>query len=944
MNLDEAWNILDSQGIVALGVPKDDNVDNATLLTQLSARALDAYHRTKHLRQMDTAIRLSRTAMTLTPQDDPQWYFYVANYGGQLAERYERTRKDEDLEACITVLRPAVDAVPSNSLAVPGLLTNYGTMLGFLYDKSGELRHLEEAISLYRRAADALSANDPARVPVMQNLGVRLNTLSQVTGMQVYLQEGINITRQALEILPSHLDPLWAPAARALSALLFTSFQRTHSSNIAYLDESIDLLRRAIASTLVDHPNLAEMTYNLGAFLASRHKINNRIADLDEAVDVTRKALEIMPPDHADRGRILANLGAMIALQDRQRRVVGDGGIAGPDATVALIRQALAIIPDHHPDKDSMAYNLGVSLVLRRKANNLLADVDEATDCFLRLWNSVTTPPLLRLRAATNSMDHLVLQSKRDLAIQLGKDAISLLPVVNTKMLSHQDQQYVVSVFTMLASRLCSLLLDAGETEDALKYLEQGRAVILGHLIDSRSDISSLAQNSPDLARRYERLRDEVNTPLRGGRHGVPETHQIDQRRQIISDLEKHIEHIRTVPGHHDFLMGPTLAEMQACMKEGAKVVVNISLIWSDAIIITPTTVRVLQLTEMLRSDTRSWAQKDWNCSRRQRGQTNKEYIRYLAWLWTSCVEPVLAIVQSLQIPPANKPPRVWWIGCGEASFLPFHAAGIHRKGSEQTAYHQSISSYAPSIKALSHAEKRAEAMPDTHGSLLVVTMPTTPGLEGQKTPRPLNGVVDEKNHILDAVKGHLHTTYLKRPSVNDVIEALPECSIAHFACHGSSDAVDPSNSGLILQKPSTKLREEVSGDRLDTNTAAVQDRLTVGRILQVNLQGARLAYLSACSTAQNEAEKLADEVIHVVSGFQIAGFPHVVGCLWPSNDDICVEIAVGFYTRLLSDVQPGGKWADERVAVALREAVMEVREREMGAPLDWAPYVHYGP
>ncbi len=46
------------------------------------------------------------------------------------------------------------------------------------------------------------------------------------------------------------------------------------------------------------------------------------------------------------------------------------------------------------------------------------------------------------------------------------------------------------------------------------------------------------------------------------------------------------------------------------------------------------------------------------------------------------------------------------------------------------------------------------------------------------------------------------------------------------------------------------------------------QDRLTVKRISEMNLRYARLAYLSACSTAQNKAEQLSDEALHVVSGF----------------------------------------------------------------------------
>ncbi|KAB5513629.1 CHAT domain-containing protein, partial [Coniochaeta sp. 2T2.1] len=115
-------------------------------------------------------------------------------------------------------------------------------------------------------------------------------------------------------------------------------------------------------------------------------------------------------------------------------------------------------------------------------------------------------------------------------------------------------------------------------------------------------------------------------------------------------------------------------------------------------------------------------------------------------------------------------------------------------------------------------------------------------------------------------------------PSVEQAVGSLKSCCVAHFACHGYTDYRDPSNSGLILQSYEAGV--------------AVQDRLTVQRVSELSLAGARLAYLSACSTAETKAEQLADEVIHVVSGFQVAGFPHVVGCLWPSIDRVCVEVA----------------------------------------------------
>lgn len=78
--------------------------------------------------------------------------------------------------------------------------------------------------------------------------------------------------------------------------------------------------------------------------------------------------------------------------------------------------------------------------------------------------------------------------------------------------------------------------------------------------------------------------------------------------------------------------------------------------------------------------------------------------------------------------------PRVWWIGSGLASSMPFHAAGFHPDlncaDSNDNAYSMAISSYVPSIKAVAHARSRARRAERTRGSLLIATMPTTPGFQ----------------------------------------------------------------------------------------------------------------------------------------------------------------------------------------------------------------------
>lgn len=173
--------------------------------------------------------------------------------------------------------------------------------------------------------------------------------------------------------------------------------------------------------------------------------------------------------------------------------------------------------------------------------------------------------------------------------------------------------------------------------------------------------------------------------------------------------------------------------------------------------------------------------------------------------------------------------PRIWWIGTGLGSSMPFHAAGVHSPGSTENAFSKAVSSYTPSIKTLGYAHRRVRITESTQVSLLIATMPTTPvdALHPDAgKPCDLPGVVIETKHVTELVEGKIPVQSLNSPSVAQVIDKMRDCSLAHFACHGSTDLADPSNSGLILQ------RQDDQGLK--------QDRLTVRRVSELSLAGAR--------------------------------------------------------------------------------------------------------
>jgi CHAT domain-containing protein len=117
--------------------------------------------------------------------------------------------------------------------------------------------------------------------------------------------------------------------------------------------------------------------------------------------------------------------------------------------------------------------------------------------------------------------------------------------------------------------------------------------------------------------------------------------------------------------------------------------------------------------------------------------------------------------------------------------------------------------------------------------------------------------------------------------------------------------------------------------------------------LARINHDKAQLAYLSACSTAENSSEDLLDDVIHIASAFQLIGFLHVVGILWEVRDIAAVAVSRLFYEELSRRVVAGENLSTS-VAQALHEALnnIEVTKRvsRSNDVLSWVPFIHMGP
>jgi len=163
---------------------------------------------------------------------------------------------------------------------------------------------------------------------------------------------------------------------------------------------------------------------------------------------------------------------------------------------------------------------------------------------------------------------------------------------------------------------------------------------------------------------------------------------------------------------------------------------------------------------------------------------------------------------------------------------------------------------------------------------------------------------VNEVNTIrnIQQQTSRLHLTHLddRDATVPAVLKNVAECSWIHLACHGTQDAVNPTDSAFNL----------------------TDDQLTLKEIIKQSFSHTELAFLSACQTAMGDSE-LPEEAIHLAASMLIARYGSVVATMWSIQDNDAPIVAEKFYEHLIKDA--GGD--SGRAAYALHKAVAHLAE-----------------
>ncbi|KAL4736392.1 CHAT domain-containing protein [Aspergillus similis] len=814
----------------------------------------------------------------------PEWAEFLNELGLKLYDQYLQNDILSDLQEAITLTRGAIHLTPEDDSDHPKYLNNLGNLLGDRYIRTGSVADLEEAIDVGQKAINAIPKDHPNRPKYLNNLGNQLNDRYLITGVLADLEEAIQVGWEAIRLTPE--DHPHRPALfNNLGNRLGDKYFRTNT--LDDLNEAIHVKQEAVNVTPEGHPDRAGRLNNLAIELSARYLRTFDPADIENAIEAGREAIRITPPGHADLPMYLHSLGNSL-----------DYSGWDPEEAVRVGREAVKVTPEDHPDRPMALNSLGKRLGERHSRTGELADLEEAISCHQSALCQLNASTIHRIVAGRAVIRLCAIRNEWQRALTAVEIAIDLIPKLTLRSLEIPDKQYMLGQVVGFASDAAAVALNSEKGPAvALGYLEQGRALLATSLEEMRTDILDLQEKYPLLAEKFVCLRDTLELPINNTTFSAEEDSQsfdqahADERHKAASDLDKLINEIRRQPGFNDFLLPPNTVDMQAAAKRGPIILINTSDYRCDAIIVEEHQITSLDLTSLNNHEIKKRAEKGDLASPDT-----------LEWLWDTIANPILQTLGFSQCPFADNWPHVWWMSTGLLTKFALHAAGRYRGGPSESVLDSVMSSYSPSVKAIIHG-RRHPSMRPTSAQALLVAMDYTPG----SSPLPF---ATEEVTMLHSLCASMGLTPIEPGRRKTDIEAhLPQCKIFHFAGHGYTDSSDPSKSYLLLENAHP---------------------LSVANLLQMNIREHLpfLAYLSACGTGQIRDERFLDESIHLITGFQLAGFRHVIGTLWEVNDEICVEMA-----RITYEGIREGDMTDDSVCRGLHNATRELRDRWLNKP-----------
>ena len=856
----------------------------------------DRYDQLGATRDLEEAIVLDREALKLHLQRHPDRSMSLNNLAVHLTSRYNQLGAMQDLDEATVLVREVLDLCPQGHPGRSTSLNNLAVNLSSRYRQLGAREDLDEAIVLVRKALDLSPRGHPDRALFLNNLADHLSSRYMQLGAMQDLDEAVFLVREALDLCPQgHLDR--SMVLNNLACYLFIRYGKL--GEMQDLDEAIVLVPEALDLRPQGHPNRSMSLNILADCLFSRYKHLGAMRDLDEAIFLVREALDLRPQGHPNRSMSVNTLAECLFSRYKQL-----GEMQDLDGAIVLGQESLYLCPQGHPNRSGSLDNLARYLFNRFTCSKQLQDKEELFSLYAQLVHVPQVVSFNDLSAArawirvAEDCQHPTILLAYETSLRLLIQHLATLPSLP------QHLAIFKSLTASLAVNAFSACLHKCAPARAVELLEQGRGVFWSQLTRLRSPLDDLIGSGPAgviLADGFTQLalliRNALNSP-------GADQHELVCRLNL--ELQRVVTNIRKLPGFSRFLLPSLFSDLQRAASGGPVIIVNASKYSCDALVVFLDRDPVHIPLQITQEGVRHLSKELHILSvRATKADVTKELAFFLRKLWDLIVSPIVDCLQTTY--PSQS--RIWWCPTAEFSVLPLHAAGPYRKG-QQNLPHFYISSYTPTLTALIRARRRDLSKSATEQKRFLAV-----GQAKATGESELFSVGAELVNIGQRVNGL--ATFMRidgeESSTSRVVEELGKNEWVHLACHGLPDRKHPFESAFALH----------------------DGHFTIQRIIGCDLKNPEFAYLSACHTTVGDEESL-DEVIHLASAMQFAGFRSVIGTMWAVDDGETNKITSTFYKHM---VDVSGRLDHTRAAFALNKTMKSVR-----VPLDQRIlYIHLG-
>ncbi|KAH0827381.1 hypothetical protein J3R83DRAFT_4034 [Lanmaoa asiatica] len=446
-------------------------------------------------------------------------------------------------------------------------------------------------------------------------------------------------------------------------------------------------------------------------------------------------------------------------------------------------------------------------------------------------------------------------------------------------ILKHFTSSIAVDAFSACLRHHCPI--------NAIELLEQGRGVFWSQLARLRSPLDAIIASGPagkKLADDFIQLALLIRNAL-----DSPGPDQHDRVCRMNVQLQEVVTGIRGLPGLSRFLLPSLFSDLQQAAREGPVIIVNASEYGCDALVVLVNQNLVHIPLSITKRDVGQLSSKLSTLTVRAKSMNvTRDLGIILRDIWDLVVSPIVGFLQTVH--PSQS--RIWWKGQQNLSDL-------------------YISSYTPTLTALIRARRHNPSNSATRSKHFIAI-----GQANAIGESELVSVRAELANIGNFVHGLATFTCIEgqESRISRVTEELGRNDWVHLACHGLPNRKHPFESAFALH----------------------DGRFTIQRIMQCELENPQFAYLSACHTTVGDEES-PDEVIHLASAMQFAGFRSVIGTMWAVDDRHTNEITSMFYDHMVDEC---GCLDHTRAAFALNRTMKKV----VDIPFDQRIlYVHLG-